>query len=175
VAIVPEKVTTTAAEAEYASSAVTEDALKFQEKRGALDSWCKHLMSNPAAKVIRTFLVSRQEYKSSLEKTDFSGAHFLDADREALTKDLPALFWLAEISTIDLYCANKTKIIDFFYGCEHGALKDENEVFSRWLQIRFPSVLITKDATDKYAMRSLPVKSHYPLLKFTSQSETLDW
>jgi hypothetical protein len=175
VAVIPEKVTTPASEAEYASSLVIEDVLKFLEKKGPLDPWCQHIWNNPANKVIRTFLVSKEEYVSSLKKTDFSGARFSSEDCEALGKDLPPFFWLAEISTIDLYSANKTKIIDFFYSCEHGQVKDENEVFERWLQIRFPSMLIVKDAVDKYAMKPLEVSSHYPLLKFVTQSETLDW
>lgn len=173
--IIPETVKTQATEAEYASSVVTEDALKFRQTKGTLDPWCERLLNNPASKVIRTFLVSKEEYENGLKITDFDGKGFSHEDREALTKDLPALFWLAEITTIDLYCANKTKIIDFFYGCDHPLLKDENQVFSRWLQIRFPSVLITRDAPNKYAMKPLRVQSHYPLLKFKNQSDTLDW
>jgi hypothetical protein len=173
--VLPDNVRTQAIEAEYASSVVTEDALKFRETKGPLDFWCQRLLQNPEAKVIRTFLLSREEYEYSLHNTDFYGNSFSPDDREALTRGLPPLFWLAEITTIDLYCANKTKIIDFVYGCEFAQWKDANEVFSRWLQIRFPSVLITRDANNSYVPTPLSVGSHYPIVRLKNQTNSLDW
>lgn len=139
-----------------------------------LDVWSDRLLANPASKVIRTFLVSKDQYENSLDKTDFNGNRFSKKDQEKILKGIPHLFWLSEISTIDLYCANKTKIIDFLYGCDPPKWKDANEMAERWLKIRLPSALLTRDLGSPPTLDTVSISSHYPLLKFQNQQDSLD-
>jgi hypothetical protein len=173
--ILPQTVKTEAVEAEYASSIISKVTLETLKKTVGLDIWSDRLFANPSSKVIRTFLVSKTQYEYNLTRSDFAGNGFSEEDQIKILKDLPTLFWLSEISLIDLYCANKTKIIDFFYGCNNPKLKDPDEVNSRWIKMRLPSILLTNHPGSQPSSDMLSVNSHYPLLKFQNHKDSLEW
>lgn len=176
VVIVPSEVTTPSWEAEWASVVVSEDLIKWGIQQNVhLDDWTRRLFSTPRYRVIRTFLVKKEDYLNSLNEPDFEGNIFQEIDKDELTKDLPSRFWLSEITIPDLYTANKTKVIDVFYGCDCEPLKDKNEIFERCLQIRFPFVLFKRLNDGSYRAIPVNVKSHYPLLTFEREQELLDW
>lgn len=100
----------------------------FVETEVPLDDWTIRLAQIPRYRVVRTFLVKKEDYRKSLNKEDFEGNAFSEEDKTALTKDLPEIFWLSEITLPDLYAANKHKIIDVFYGANHSQLTDLKDV-----------------------------------------------
>jgi hypothetical protein len=173
--LLPAGVTTSPLEAEHAASVLSEGVLKYRERLGPLDTWCRRLLDYPQNRVIRTFLLTKDEYCVNLKFSDFGGQCFSDPDKKVLAVDLPERFWLSEITTIDLYTANKTKIIDFIYRCDCPEFKDSNDVINRWVQIRFPTVLIKRMTDGNLSMTKMSVNSHYKLLKLESQTNTLDW
>jgi hypothetical protein len=174
IAVVPKDVTTSAQEAEYASMAVTKDLLNQRQKIGAIDIWPSRFLAHSASAVVRTFLIDKSDYVSSLEEKDFDGCTFSGDDKAALVAGLPERFWLSEITLPDLYCANKTKIIDFFYNCNQPPLNDSNEVFQRWLQVRFPYVLSKFNKSGNPSMTPMNIKSHYPLIR-GKIGDSLEW
>ena len=179
VVIKPSDVTTPSREAENASAIITYDLLQWRQQTGApLDTWAKILyktMSSNRTIVIRTFLVKKGDYIYSLDKRDFENNSFSAADKQVLVKDLPDIFWLSEITLPNLYTANKNKIIDCFYGCNHGESNKENDIYDRWLQIRFPFVLVKNDPSGTPSITEMSVKSHYPLLRLHREHDILDW
>ncbi|MDP3260344.1 MAG: hypothetical protein Q8M34_07140 [Thermodesulfovibrionales bacterium] len=179
VAVIPSGVTTPAWEAEWASVVVIKDMLNYYlDNKLPLDDWSKRIIaSDPARRpiVIRTFLVNKDDYAKSLTKKDFEGNKFSEQDKENLIKDLPFRFWLSEITLPDLYTANKTKLIDFFYDCSLPPLESTEDIFKRWIQIRVPSVLIKRDVNGSSLISPMTVKSHYPLLRYEGEQELLDW
>lgn len=80
-----------------------------------------------------------------------------------------------EITLSALYTADKTKIIDVIYQCDAPALTGQNDIFGRWVQIRFPNDLITQKAGGLLDVFSLEIDSHYLQLRFESVHESLDW
>jgi hypothetical protein len=179
VAIKPSDVTTTPREAEWACLIVTDDMLKRRNNIGQpVDIWTGRLierLSKMRPIVLRTFLITKNDYLKTLETKDFEWNAFTDRDKQELIKDLPDRFWLSEITLPDLYTANKHKIIDFFYGCNHSKWDNDNQLFERWLQIRFPFVLIKRKANNAITSSPVAVKSHCPLIRFESEQDILDW
>lgn len=173
VVIKPLEVITPSREAEWASSVIINDLVTWYKNNNiSLDTWTNRLanrISKHRPIVIRTLLTKKENYMRSLEERDFEHNTFSKRDKEELNKDLPACFWLSEITLPELYTANKSKIIDFFYGCNYPANK--NEINKRWIQIRFPFNLYRRNI-KKFA---LSIKSHYPIFKLKIQQETLDW
>jgi hypothetical protein len=172
-------VTTAPWEPEWASIKILEKTLAFLQVHDiAFDHWTERIVSSilvtpPRPLVLRTFLVRKQEYSESLCVKDFEGNEFTPEDKELLLANLPELFWLSEMTLPDLYTANKTKIIDFYYGCNYPALKEFKEIEDRWIQIRFPGALFRQQGAELRS-EALSVKSHYPLLRFKSDT-TLEW
>lgn len=176
IAIVPSGVTTFSWEAEWASIAVFEDMLSWFVKTSVpVDDWTVRLAEIPLYRVVRTFLVKKEDYRKSLDKEDFDGNVFSGEDKDELTKDLPEIFWLSEITLPDLYSANKHKIIDVFYGSDHPRLTDLKNIFKRWHQIRFPYKLIKRVENGDHELIPMSVKSHYPLLTFEKEQDVLEW
>jgi hypothetical protein len=174
-ALRPKEVETSAEEAEAASAYVTHTLFKTMDKL-ITDVWTKRLFNFNKFRpfVIRTLCVSKEEYKKSMEKTDFEGNSFSVSDKTELLNNLPNIFWLSELTLPDLYTANKSKIIDFFYSCNYPEFADsEQDFLKRWIQVRFPSKLIKN--SDPLSYRELQVKSHYPLFRMSTEQETLDW
>jgi uncharacterized protein YozE (UPF0346 family) len=179
VAVVPSDVTTTAREAEWASIYVTSDLLNRSQQNGEeLDIWCERLLSYKNIPTIRTFNLTKEEYSRSLDAQDFDGNSFSPQDKQTLTDDLPDRFWLSEITLPDLYAANKHKIIDFFYRSNNpDDVTDPNDkkMKQRWLQVRFPYVLMKRNADEKISSHSLAVKSHYPLYPHNTDVDKQEW
>jgi len=177
VVISPPELITSAWEAEWASVIVTKHFLEEAQKHGALDEWSKRIIQTdpvyrPRPTVVRTLLARKNDYLKSLDESDFESNVFSKADKRHIAENLPDLFWLSELTLPDLYTGNRSKIIDFFYGCNHPPLKrDFNEIFHRWIQIRFPCALLRKDLSVK----PLSVSSHYPLFKLENTGDTFDW
>jgi hypothetical protein len=178
VAIVPSDVKTTPREAEWASIFVTRDILDWREKNGSpLDKWCKRLLDFNLV-TIRTFNVTRANYLSSLENMDFDGNSYTEDEKKVLTADLPDRFWLSELTLPDLYAANKHKIIDFFYGSNYpDDIKEpeDKKMNERWIQIRFPYVLVKRQPEGKLSAHPLSIKSHYPLFPHSSVENKQEW
>lgn len=179
VVIKPQNVTTPPREAEWASSIVIVDFLQWCHRaRIPLDVWTNRLADRifkGRPIVIRTLLATKEDYIKNLNEKDFENNSFSDTDKQELTKDLPDYFWLSEMTLPDLYTANKNKVIDFFYGCNYSEPTNENEIWQRWLQLRFPFVLLKQNAEGSITPFPLSVKSHYPLFRFVSEQDVLDW
>ncbi len=179
IAIIPSFLTTEAWEAEAGSRVNVANILTFFKNRAVPDEWTKRLIASmdaqpPRPLLVRTFLTARDEYERSLHQSDFAGAKFSEAERLQLVQDLPNFFWLSEITLPELYTANKTKLIDFFYTCEAPKIGDNYDLFrERWIQIRLPGVLF-KRAGGKTSAVPLSVQSHYPLLRNTDEI-LLEW
>jgi hypothetical protein len=78
-----------------------------------------------------------------------------------------------------LYTTNKTKVADVIYGCEYDPPKDYEDLLSRWIQIRFPSAYIRQNNNvpdeERYVVKPLSQKSHYPLLRKEAAATMLEW
>ncbi len=179
VVVIPSGVTTPAWEAEWASVVIVKDILgRFKAANISLDRWSERIISSDSAGrpiVVRTFLLKKEDYIKSLNEKDFNGNTFSADDIRILTESLPSRFWLSEITLPDLYAANKSKIIDFFYDCELPDLSNTDDIFSRWLQVRFPYVALKKDTNGKPIILPLSVQGHYPLLRLDTTQDLLDW
>jgi hypothetical protein len=180
IAIIPSFLVTEAWEAEMASRVNVFNILAFLESQSvALDDWTKRLIASikthpPRPLLVRTFLTGRKEYERSLYGTDFAGAEFTTPERMELVKDLPDFFWLSEITLPELYTANKTKLIDFFYTCQAPKIGGNYDLLrERWIQMRFPGVLF-KQVEGKMSAVPLSVQSHYPLLR-SADEVLLEW
>jgi|GEM_PF-1247580 len=179
IAIIPADVTTYTREAEWASSILIIDILRWcQNQKLSFDIWIQRLLNQiDKAKPIvkRTFLVTKKDYIESLEEKDFENNYFSPDDKRALTENLPERFWLSEISLTHLYTANKTKIMDFVYKCDSPKLKNYIEIDERWIQVRLPRLLIRRGQDGKPFYVRMSVSSHYPLLRFAGEHDTMDW
>lgn len=179
VVVIPSGVTTPAWEAEWASVVIIKDFLsKFKAANMTLDKWSKRIISSDTVRrpiVVRTFLVKKEDYIKSLEQKDFEGNTFSPENIATLTDDLPSQFWLSEITLPDLYTANKSKIMDFFYSCELPPLQNTDDIFNRWIQVRFPYVILKKDDNGLPVILPMQIKSHYPLLRLDTEQDLLDW
>lgn len=181
VVVLPSGVTTPSWEAEWASIVVVKDLLQRLRQRGImLDDWSYKIISSdeiqpPRPIVARTFLANKEDYAKSLAQADSEGKKFSKSDKEKLIKDLPYRFWLSEITLPDLYTANKTKIIDFFYGSDYSDLTNYEDIFQRWIQIRFPYLLLKRRIAGEACVFSMSVKSHYPILRFGTKTDVLEW
>lgn len=175
IAIIPSEVATYPWEPEYASQIVIDNLLqKFPRN---LDKWYKRLLEDKPW-VIRTILMAKNEYKNSLNCKDFDGNKYSEQDVQEILRNLPDYFWLSEISLPDLYVANKSKLVDFFYPCDNPETPYENEVTERliksWIQARMPHVLIQNN-NGKLSIREISVGSHCPIFRFETELESLDW
>jgi len=178
VMITPDDVKTFAYEAEYASVKITKDLLLMQKNSFvAINDWLERILLSDSLKMIsvaRTMLVRREDYSRSLGETDFDGNTFTDIEKEEIINDLPDLFWLSEITLPDLYTANKTKLIDFFYPTNLPPLTDINDIYKRWIQIRFPEALI-KNKENQLTVFEMSVLSHYPLFRKMNGPIVPEW
>ncbi len=178
-AILPADVTTSPTEARWASSILMIDMMRWcQTMDLPLNKWTDLILKkifNAKPIVIRTFLVTTEDYINSLEAKDFQDNFFSQTDKQNLTEKLPKRFWLSEITLPELYTANKSKIIDFFYRCDNPKLDDLNEIRNRWIQMRLPEILIKRTDDNNPAPLASSVKSHYPLLRFQRENDLLDW
>jgi hypothetical protein len=181
IAVIPEGVTTPSWEAEKASAIVTQSYLKHMIDSGfRLDEWSHRIASSPRPVVHRTMLLSKDAYAISLDDADFMGNRFSETEKNVLLSDLPPFFWLSEISLPDLYLANRTKVIDFYYGTEYAPSTRDEEMNDRWLQIRFPHALLKQNikastAQERLLAFPMSIKSHYPLFEFERLAPSLDW
>lgn len=171
--VVPSNVTTPAYEAEYASVKVTKDILL--RIKGVKNDWLQRILfsdQNGQPSVVRTMLVKREDYVKNLNDIDFTGKSFKSSEKKELIKDLPNFFWLSEITMPDLYTANKTKVIDFFYPSDLPPLQDITDIFKRWLQIRFPEALLKNNGL---VVKDMSVSSHYPLFRSYLEKIAPEW
>lgn len=176
VMVIPPDVHTPAFEAELASVKITKDMLNQIKKfsPGTMNYWLVQMLKHEDVGLIstvRTMLVKKDDYAASLEKQDFKGNCFMPNEKIALLENLPDRFWLSEITLPDLYTANKTKIIDFFYPSNLPVFSNLNDVFDRWIQIRFPEALLRKSGE----VIDMTVSSHYPLFRLSSNMQTQEW
>jgi hypothetical protein len=175
IAIVPQQIMTPAWQAEWASVVVTKDMLSQRAKQAqAVDVWTNRLIASRDEMVVRTFLVDKAAYEKSLEEDDFEHNRFSDPDKAQLLQGLPDTFWLSEITLADLYCANKTKIVDFFYRSDSPRELDQKAPFDRWIQVRFPYALSRYVQGGAPEIIPLSVKSHYPLFRFRAK-DAMEW
>jgi len=175
IVIKPLDIKTSFREAEASCLVIVSKLLKWcKNKNVTLDVWtdlvADRILKNGSI-VRRTFLTTKENYIRSLEEKDFENNSFSQNDKIALSKDLPDRFWLSEITLPELYTANRSKIIDFFYGCNYPNLPKKDEITQRCLQIRFPFGLLKQDKT----IFSMSVKSHYPLFRLKNEYNSLDW
>lgn len=179
IAIIPSDVTTPANEASIAAALIVRDTISdLHANKNIIEEWTDRIRRTPKKSiVIRTLLVSKADYMQNLKLEDFQEDKFSEKEQEQLVRDLPDRFWLSEMTLSDLYTTNKSKIIDFFYGCSNPPLNQEtlHLVYSRWIQIRFPGSLIKRIGTPSNDPIRMSVKSHYPLFRFRGINQTSDW
>lgn len=181
VIITPPELKTPAWEAEWASVIITKLYLQKIIDIGAqLDDWSERIVKTESVRrprpiVVRTLVVDKDEYIKNLDEKDFEGNIFTESDKKSLTKNLPDLFWLSEITLPDLYTANKSKIVDFFYECDKPPLSNDTDIYKRWIQIRFPHALLLNSQSGNPTALQMSIKSHYPLFRFEKREETFDW
>ena len=178
VVVIPSGVTTPAWEAECASIVIVKHILQLSANSAPIDKWSDRILtSDPARRpiIVRTLLTEKDAYLKSLTQKDFEGNEFTEQDKTELIKDLPERFWLSEITLPDLYTANKTKIVDFFYKADCPTLAKEEDIFERWLQVRFPYALLKRNKDGSASMVQMSIKSHYPLLRLEREHDILDW
>lgn len=178
VGVIPAGVTTPGWEAEAACALMTINIFQHFHNEGTiLDEWNKRILSSVNATpsrqlLIRTFLEERGEYMKSLDVDDFESHVFSGAEKEELMRDLPERFWLCEVTLPQLYTANKSKLIDFYYGCNYPTVEEDYNVLAeRWIQIRLPTVLYRRTSGPV----PLSVTSHYPLFRFNSEAGGIEW
>jgi hypothetical protein len=156
ISIVPENVFTKGFESEGMSIKVIKNLLSHLK---GTNKWLKRLHETKAPFVIRTLLVSKNEYRKHLNGGDFTGNCFTIDDKSILLKHLPELFWLNEITLPDLYTANETKLIDIIYSCGKGKPN-----IKKVLLIRLPGAVFFPNRRGKAKKIPIAIKSHYPLL-----------
>lgn len=175
IVIIPDGVTTPSWEAEWASIVILNTFLQIGDQNSALDDWSKRLFKRERPWVVRSFLVKKAIYAKSIESPDYAGSTYTPYERDQILDGLPDLFWLTEVSLPDLYSANKTKIVDVFYPSDCSPLTDNSKLFSRWIQIRLPNVLARRTTDSNFTPTQLTLMTHFPLLRFDSTLEMLDW
>jgi hypothetical protein len=181
VAIIPSSLKTPAWEAEWASLIVIRDKLKkISERSLPIDEWSIRVLKSesiysPRPVIVRTLFLKKDDYKKSLNDKDFKGNRYSENEKKQLLKNLPDLFWMSEITIQDLYTANKTKIIDFFYTCDKAPNKKNTDIFERWIQIRCPYALIVNNKNGDEIVSKMSVESHYPLYRFENSEDVNDW
>ncbi len=178
VMITPPNITTSAYAAELASVIVSKHIiLKYKgSKAGIINDWLQRILlldQTKMASVVRTMLVNRDDYAMTLDDIDFMGNAFTQSEKAELLRDLPPVFWLSEISLPDLYCANKTKVIDFFFPAD--LLSDDlGDILCKWIQIRFPEALL-KNAGSAWSVYNMSIRSHYPLFRLRDEPPRSEW
>lgn len=179
-AIIPQSIDNHFWEAEYASVLVTNAYLSELNRVGAdLGKWLRRISSAKRPQVVRTILMQKKLYASSLQNKDFDSIQYTPNEIKTMISNLPDLFWLSEISNPDLFLANKTKLIDFIYPTQgispEGSQPFEEIIFKNWLQIRMPGALLKKDSNNEVKVHRLSVNSHYPLIEFNSNNKVISW
>jgi hypothetical protein len=179
-AIIPPGVTTSLyKEVERASALITQQILDtLIDKQTELDIWSFRIWDAmhselPRPVVLRSFLVKKEEYFDSLNQNDFDGNTFTKNEKDEIIKILPPLFWLSEITLPELYTANKHKVIDFFYRCDHSKKidYDDEDINSSWIQVRLPGGL-KRNPEICHSLATeilLSVKSHFPVFRFQDE------
>lgn len=172
VAPVPACLSLNLMKAEWASVIRVKDWLASMEK---MDVWSKHL--NERTMVCRTFLLTKDAYRASLNQKDFDGNGFSEEDKKSLLVDLPDPFVLSEVTIPELYTGNKNKIIDVFFACD---TEDLPEVpCNNWLQVRAPYLLakqqLNAGRNSEYAITPMSVKSHLPIVRYKGLDHRLEW
>jgi len=179
ISVIPAGVHTPGWEAEWASLYILRAFLKDLIKNNVrLDDWTGRIvmsmLTNPPQPIVaRTFLSKKEEYESTLYEKDFDGNSFTDEDRQNLTRNLPDLFWITEVTLPDLYTTNKHKIVDLFYVSDEPMATSVNDFNCRWKQIRFPGALYANIPGFKPV--PLNVVGHYPLFRYDYKGEKMEW
>jgi len=147
---------------------------QFPLSKVKLGIWLKRLADKRTPMVIRTLLLSKEQYEQHLKsEKDFEGQAFTADEVAKLIEHLPKYFWLCEISLPDLYTANKSKVIDFVYVCDRPADVTEKEISDRWIQIRLPGACyFNRGSTPAIP---LSIKSHYPLYRHEKEVRVSEW
>lgn len=171
IVIIPDNVKTPSWEAEQASTTIAD---RFLSMPNGLDEWSNRLKAKDRPWVVRTFMITREDYQKSLTCQDFSGNRFSKANIDELLRNLPDRFWLSEITLPDLYTANKHKILDLFYPCDLDSFKRADDINKRWIQLRAPSVLIRRQP-DTVDVLPMDISNHYPLVRLDSEVDVVDW
>lgn len=172
IVVTPISVHTHPGEAEYAGASFLRRLL--EQLPINLGIWLKRLADTSIPMVIRTMLMSKEKYKKHLiDEEDFKGEKFKDSEIATMTNNLPRHFWLCEISTPDIYTANKHKILDFIYVCNKKTNITGEDLHNRWIQIRLPGACYFNTRPPS-AIR-LSVKSHYPLYRHEKDSNVPEW
>jgi hypothetical protein len=167
-AIIPQDVRSSFSEAELAAFIITETLVERLKNMGAdLGKWIPRLFFSNRQLVIRTILITKNNYSKSLNCKDFDGNILTDAEKETILSDLPDRFWLSEISNPDLYIGSKNKLIDFIYPSQKAPNKSipfKEYIKDNWIQIRMPNALF-KNVMGDYNPFTLSTSSHYPLIE----------
>lgn len=175
IAITPSEIRTPAREAEWTGALLIRRLLeKFSALNVKLGIWLERLADERTPMVIRTMIMSKENYKRHLSAyTDFKGKSFKKSEISALTDHLPDYFWLSEITLPDLYTANKSKVVDFIYVCDKQPAVDEKELSNRWIQIRLPGAC----RFNRRSKSTIPltVNSHCPLYRHKKDIKIPEW
>lgn len=144
--------------------------------------WIDYLaecLKNKSPITVRTFIVSRDSYCTTLKDKDFDDRCLSQDQIDFLSRELPDRFWITEISLPDLYCGNKRKLGEVLFSCTAGLPTQEqfqNEKVSdwmntNWIQIRMPSFALRPSG----ASIVLDTRGHLPLLRVNNEVLPPEW
>jgi len=144
--------------------AITQLASKHASARQ--NTWLKRLV-NSSSPVLRTLCVQRDAYRQHLlSGRDFQKKPYDPAIVEELIAKLPPMMWLTEISLPDLYCVNKSKVVDVLSRCgrtiHDGAGTD---LWAGLALVRLPGYCMLPSGGDLTLYRVPGPRSHFPLYR----------
>lgn len=184
--IVPDSVIMPSNEIEWVNIFYLESLLAKYEFPHDAAFWINRLKESVFPKrartpfVARTFLVDKKDYMNSLKKKNFYDEALSAEEVNIISKDLPAEFWLTEISLPDLFNTNQSKIADLACRADISLIADDPEegitgnLDQGLLFARFPGVIFVSNGGDVEVLRSSS-KNHVPVFNHPGELKPYFW
>ncbi len=125
--------------------------------------WLKKLRNYIVSgkQIVRTFLIKKDEYIRSIANEDIEGNTLEEYYIDYLKDNLPATFWISEISLPELFPTNKRKVADIIIDSSRSLNRDD--FFETLLFVRVPGHIVIK-MPDEINVFSTVSKHHVPLI-----------
>lgn len=128
--------------------------------------WWKYLVKSEDFIVLRTTVISRNDYRHHLEQLDgmarrksLAAAHERNTAIDDFIESLPEDVWMCEISLPQLYLGNRTKLGEVLVAT---GVRDPDHSF---LGSRLPSQLLWRDEQGDFFVAPIGIDFHAPLLE----------
>lgn len=125
--------------------------------------WLDYILSKPYTYVMRTLLLSKDEYLRHLRE---SKSHDGSAMTEGETNwflDLPDQFWMTEITLPSLYTGNKSKLAEILISSTERV--DVNRPFGLFLGMRLPATVVRMGQSGTAEAAGSSLIGHSPLYR----------